>query len=485
MTPTALRLAPSLLISDDEIDEAVALIAGVLAPVTRPPLPGDRRPDAGRAGRGAAPGRRAAARRPAAGRPHGRPLLREAVAAHPPLVRGGGRPAGRPPGHVPPRRGRAAASGSRSPTSPGSCPATTPPSAPGSSTTPCWRSWPSAATIPVVNLLSDRGHPCQALADLLTMRQSLGRPGGRHRGLGGRLQQRRPVAGARGHDAGHEGPARLPARLRARRRRPRPAAGAGRRAGRARPGRTRPSRAPTPCTPTCGRRWARRPRPRRGGRAFEGFQVDDRVMAAAAPDAVFMHCLPAHRGEEVAASVVDGPQQPGHRAGPQPAAQHSGALLSWLTEEAGRDRARHRARYEPGARRTLRTLAKPQRQHRVARLLAEHAVTSQAQLVELLAAEGVARHPGHRVPRPRGPGRHQGAGRRAARPSTPSPSCRPSSGRPRTTCAGCSASGWSRWPTRPTWSSCARRPGRPTSWPRPSTAPACPACSARWPATTR
>jgi transcriptional regulator of arginine metabolism len=39
---------------------------------------------------------------------------------------------------------------------------------------------------------------------------------------------------------------------------------------------------------------------------------------------------------------------------------------------------------------TPRTLAKPQRQHRVARLLAEHAVTSQGQLVELLAAEGVA-----------------------------------------------------------------------------------------------
>jgi ornithine carbamoyltransferase len=43
-------------------------------------------------------------------------------------------------------------------------------------------------------------------------------------------------------------------------------------------------------------------------RAFEGFQVDDRVMAAAATGAVFMHCLPAHRGEEVAASVADGPQ---------------------------------------------------------------------------------------------------------------------------------------------------------------------------------
>ncbi len=43
-------------------------------------------------------------------------------------------------------------------------------------------------------------------------------------------------------------------------------------------------------------------------KAFAGFQVDDRVMAEAKPDAVFMHCLPAHRGEEVAASVIDGPQ---------------------------------------------------------------------------------------------------------------------------------------------------------------------------------
>jgi transcriptional regulator of arginine metabolism len=43
----------------------------------------------------------------------------------------------------------------------------------------------------------------------------------------------------------------------------------------------------------------------------------------------------------------------------------------------------------PGASPPTRTLAKPQRQHRVSRLLAEHAVTSQGQLVELLAAEGV------------------------------------------------------------------------------------------------
>jgi ornithine carbamoyltransferase len=42
--------------------------------------------------------------------------------------------------------------------------------------------------------------------------------------------------------------------------------------------------------------------------AFAGFMVDRRMMAAARRDAIFMHCLPAHRGEEVEAEVVDGPQ---------------------------------------------------------------------------------------------------------------------------------------------------------------------------------
>ncbi len=42
-------------------------------------------------------------------------------------------------------------------------------------------------------------------------------------------------------------------------------------------------------------------------KAFDGYHVDAEVMARAASDAIFLHCLPAHRGEEVAADVIDGP----------------------------------------------------------------------------------------------------------------------------------------------------------------------------------
>jgi ornithine carbamoyltransferase len=42
--------------------------------------------------------------------------------------------------------------------------------------------------------------------------------------------------------------------------------------------------------------------------AFRGYQLNEQLLAAAAPDALVMHCLPAHRGEEITAEVLDGPQ---------------------------------------------------------------------------------------------------------------------------------------------------------------------------------
>lgn len=64
-------------------------------------------------------------------------------------------------------------------------------------------------------------------------------------------------------------------------------------------------------------------------RAFEGFQINDAMMQAAGDNAIFMHCLPAHRGEEVTDAVLDGPQsqiwtQAAHRL------TSVRAVLSWL-----------------------------------------------------------------------------------------------------------------------------------------------------------
>ena len=50
------------------------------------------------------------------------------------------------------------------------------------------------------------------------------------------------------------------------------------------------------------------PRPRNERKKFAPYQVNEDLMSLAEEDAIFLHCLPAHRGQEVAAGVIDGPK---------------------------------------------------------------------------------------------------------------------------------------------------------------------------------
>ncbi|MCW2585008.1 MAG: ornithine carbamoyltransferase, partial [Frankiales bacterium] len=62
------------------------------------------------------------------------------------------------------------------------------------------------------------------------------------------------------------------------------------------------------------------------------YAVDEGALALAAPDALVLHCLPAHRGEEIAAAVIDGPQSAvWDEAENRLHAQK--ALLTWLLEQ--------------------------------------------------------------------------------------------------------------------------------------------------------
>ena len=177
------------------------------------------------------------------------------------------------------------------------------------------------ATIPIINALSDSAHPCQALADLMTIRETLGRLDGVKLVFVGDGNNVARSLGAGLGPAGRRVRAGLAPGLRVPGRVPRPVRGGvpRRPAGR----RARPDDAPSPgptwSTPTSGRAWARSTRPNSAARSSHPSRSNEALDGRAGPDAIFLHCLPAHRGEEVTAEVLDGPRSRRHPPGGQPA----------------------------------------------------------------------------------------------------------------------------------------------------------------------
>jgi ornithine carbamoyltransferase len=163
--------------------------------------------------------------------------------------------------------------------------------------------------VPVINLLSDRAHPCQALADLLTLRQVFGRTG-----LGDRTV-------AYVGDANNVWRSLAVA-----------ASMVGMATRVASPAGYGPSAADVELVRSFGGDLTVTEDPVEAAEgahavytdvwismgqeeeaearlaAFASYSVDESLLAAAAEDAVVLHCLPAHRGEEISAAVVDGPR---------------------------------------------------------------------------------------------------------------------------------------------------------------------------------
>jgi ornithine carbamoyltransferase len=171
--------------------------------------------------------------------------------------------------------------------------------------------------VPVVNLLSDTAHPCQALADLLTVREHFGDIEGRriaYVGDGNNVTASLAYAAALSgvelavaSPEGYELDSHVVDRARN-------LGGSIDLLGDAYDAVHGADVVYTDVWTSMGQEDERDLRLR----AFAGWTIDAALMKAANPDAIFMHCLPAHRGEEVAAEVIDGPksvvwQQAGNR----------------------------------------------------------------------------------------------------------------------------------------------------------------------------
>jgi ornithine carbamoyltransferase len=162
------------------------------------------------------------------------------------------------------------------------------------------------ATVPVINGLTDLLHPCQILADILTIRQHLGSIEGRKVawiGDGNNMANSWINAAFRlGFDLtlacpeGYEPDSEILARAKT--------------VANVRVVRD-PAEAVTGADVVNTDVWASMGQEEEQAireKAFKGYIVDEALMSRAEKNAIFMHCLPAHRGEEVSAGVIDGPQ---------------------------------------------------------------------------------------------------------------------------------------------------------------------------------
>jgi ornithine carbamoyltransferase len=165
------------------------------------------------------------------------------------------------------------------------------------------------ASVPVVNALSDEEHPCQALADLLTLRERFGTLRGLHLtyvGEGNNVARSLAYASVlAGIDfvcaapEGYELPAEDLERARAL-----PGAGSVRQTA-------DPHEAVRDAAAVYTDVWASMGSEHLLAErieAFQGYQLNSELLAAAPPDALVMHDLPAHRGEEITDAVIESPR---------------------------------------------------------------------------------------------------------------------------------------------------------------------------------
>jgi ornithine carbamoyltransferase len=165
-----------------------------------------------------------------------------------------------------------------------------------------------ASSVPVVNLLSDRSHPMQALADLLTMRQTIGPLArrtvawlGDYNNVARSLGEACALLGMHvrfGCPVGYAPDEAELERLQG--------LGAATVVGFHRPEEAvvGADAVHTDVWTSMGQETERDER----AAAFAGWTVTEELMAAAGRHALFFHCMPAHRGEEVSAEVMDGPR---------------------------------------------------------------------------------------------------------------------------------------------------------------------------------